>query len=258
YIKPFILRRMKTDVLTELPEKIETRLVAEMSEAQQKIYMAYLMQAKEEMRKELADKGFEKSQFKILSILTRLRQICCHPALIMENYSGESGKMTLLEEVFKDAIEGGHRILLFSQFTSMLGIIRQYLDKQHIEYYYLDGQTPTRDRSDFVRAFNGGSRTVFLISLKAGGVGLNLVGADTVIHYDPWWNPAVEDQATDRAYRIGQQNVVQVIKLIAKGTIEEKIEVLKQKKKALVEAVIQPGETFVNKLTKDEILQLFD
>jgi SNF2 family DNA or RNA helicase len=198
-INPFILRRLKKDVLRELPSKIETRLVAELTESQKKVYLAFLQQAKAEIAKELADKGFDKSHIKILALLTRLRQICCHPALFIDDYDGDSGKMALFEELIEEAIEGGHRILLFSQFTSMLKIIEKWLKTQDIDYLYLDGKTPVQQRGELVKAFNAGNSSVFLISLKAGGTGLNLTGADMVIHFDPWWNPAVEDQATDRA-----------------------------------------------------------
>ena len=257
-IRPFILRRLKRDVLKELPEKIETRMVAELSPEQKKLYLAYLQQAKVDIAKDLQDKGFEKSHIKILSILTRLRQICCHPAMFLEDYEGDSGKLELLEEIIQEALDGGHRILLFSQFTSMLHIIEQGLRKNGIEYFYLDGSTPIEQRADMVKRFNNGEGKVFLISLKAGGTGLNLTGADTVIHFDPWWNPAVEDQATDRAHRIGQKNTVQVIKLITKGTIEEKVYALQQKKKNLIEALVQPEETFITKLSETEIKSLFD
>jgi SNF2 family DNA or RNA helicase len=150
--------------------------------------------------------------------------------------------MELLEDILDDALSGGHRILLFSQFTGMLAIIKEFLDSKKIEYLYLDGSTPTRERGELVRDFNAGKGEVFLISLKAGGTGLNLTGADTVIHFDPWWNPAVEDQATDRAHRIGQDKVVHVMKLITRGTIEEKIFALQQKKKELIDTVIKPGK----------------
>ena len=258
HIKPFILRRMKRDVLKELPQKIETRVTAEMTTEQKKVYLAYLQQAKGEIARELAGDGFQKSQIKILAALTRLRQICCHPSLFLDDFKGESGKTLLLQEILEDALESGHRILLFSQFTSMLDIIGEYLVKEQIEYFYLRGSTKTELRGEMVRAFNEGKGKIFLISLKAGGTGLNLTGADMVIHYDPWWNPAVEDQATDRAYRIGQKNVVQVMKLITQGTIEEKIYNLQQKKREIIDAVIQPGETFVSKLTEREVRELFE
>lgn len=258
HIRPFILRRMKQDVLKELPEKIESKMTVEMTEAQKKVYLAYLGQARQEIAQELRLNGFSKSQLKILAALTRLRQICCHPALFLENFEGESGKMLLLQEILSDALESGHRLLIFSQFTSMLSLIKVYLNSQQIPYFYLDGSIKTETRLELVHAFNQGTGQVFLISLKAGGTGLNLTGADMVIHFDPWWNPAVEDQATDRAYRIGQQNVVQVFKLITEGTIEEKIFELQQKKKELIQTLIQPGETFVNKLSEGEIRELFE
>jgi SNF2 family DNA or RNA helicase len=258
HIKPFLLRRLKTDVLKELPEKIENRMVAELTDEQKKVYIAYLEKIKGEIDKEIAENGFEKSQMKILAGLTRLRQICCHPTLFLEDYTGESGKLQMLQEVVQDSIEGGHRILLFSQFTSMLSIIKSWFDNEKIEYLYLDGSTPSLERGKLVKNFNEGQSKVFLISLKAGGTGLNLTGADMVIHYDPWWNPAVEDQATDRAYRIGQKKRVHAIKLITKGTIEEKIYKLQERKRELINAVIQPGETLLNKLTQAEIRELFE
>lgn len=258
HIKPFILRRLKRDVLKELPDKIEQKIVVELTNEQKKVYLAYLQAIKGEIEEEINSFGFNRSQIKILAGLTRLRQICCHPGMFIENYSGGSGKIDSLEEILKDALEGGHRILLFSQFTSALNIIREMLEKNHVEYMYLDGSTNVLDRGKMVKDFNGGKGDVFLISLKAGGTGLNLTGADMVIHFDPWWNPAVEDQATDRAYRIGQKNTVQVIKLITKGTIEEKIFKLQEKKKEMIDKVITEGETLVSKLSEDEIKYLFD
>ncbi len=257
HIKPFILRRMKKAVLKELPEKIESKMVNEMTTAQTKLYAAWLLKAKQEFEEEVSTKGFEKSQIKILSLLTRLRQICCHPSLFIENYQDGSGKLEMLQELAKDATDSGHRILLFSQFTGMLAIIKQTLADMNIGYYYLDGTTKAEDRIKLVNSFNAGEKEVFLISLKAGGTGLNLTGADMVIHYDPWWNPAVEDQATDRAYRIGQKNSVQVYKLITKNTIEEKIYLLQQKKKEMIDSLIKPGENFLTKMNETEIRELF-
>ncbi|MCK5758182.1 MAG: SNF2 helicase associated domain-containing protein [Clostridiales bacterium] len=257
HIKPFILRRMKKDVLQELPEKIENKMVSELTEDQKKVYLAWMQKLKGEISNEINEVGFNKSHIKILAGLTRLRQICCHPSLFLEDYDKESGKLLQLEEVISDAMDGGHRILVFSQFTSMLKIIKKSLEKEKISYFYLDGSTKMKDRGTMVNLFNDGEADVFLISLKAGGLGLNLTGADTVIHYDPWWNPAVEDQATDRAYRIGQDKVVQVIKLITAGTIEEKIYSLQQRKKALIDSVIQPGQTLITKLTKQDVEDLF-
>lgn len=258
YIKPFILRRLKKEVLKELPDKIEHKLVAELTNEQKKIYLAYLNQIKGEIEEEIKDKGFERSHIKILAGLTRLRQICCHPSLFIEDFQGESGKLQLLDELINDILDGGHRILLFSQFTSMLKIIREMLEIKGIKYLYLDGSTEIKERGHLVDSFNKGSGDVFLISLKAGGTGLNLTGADTVIHFDPWWNPAVEEQATDRAYRIGQKNVVHVMKLITQGTIEDKIFKLQERKRELIDSVIQPGETLVSKLSEKEIRDLFE
>ncbi len=257
-IRPFILRRLKIDVLKELPEKIENKMMTELTEEQKKVYLAYLARAKGEIFAEIDSSGYEKSHIKILSAITRLRQICCHPAMFLEDYKGESGKLQQLEEIIPDALAGGHRILLFSQFTSMLKIIQKRLEKLKISYFYLDGTTAAKDRNQLVKRFNEGEGKVFLISLKAGGTGLNLTGADMVIHYDPWWNPAVEEQASDRAYRIGQEKVVHVMRLITKGTIEEKIEKLKEKKRSLADAVIRPGETMISKLSREEIMDLFE
>lgn len=254
---PFVLRRLKKHVLNELPEKIENIVFAELSPEQKKLYVAYLKEIQGEIQEEIKENGFERSQIKILAALTRLRQICCHPALFFENYKGTSGKFELLQEIIENSIKGNHRILLFSQFTSMLAMIKDMLEKLKVSYYYLDGSTPIEERGNMVNDFNNGNTDIFLISLKAGGTGLNLTGADMVIHFDPWWNPAVEEQATDRAYRIGQKNVVHVMKLITKGTIEEKILKLQDKKRELIDGVIQPGETLLSKISKDELMELF-
>lgn len=257
HIQPFIMRRMKKDVLAELPEKIEKKMVSDMTEEQKEIYLSYLSSMKQELDEEIERNGFEKSRMMILASLTRLRQICCHPSTFVENYEGGSGKMNLLLELLHHAIDGGHRVLVFSQFTSMLQLIEDELKEESIEYFYLDGSTPIEQRGEDVKRFNEGQGKVYLISLKAGGTGLNLTGADMVIHYDPWWNPAVEEQATDRVYRIGQKNIVNVMKLITKGTIEEKIYKLQEKKRSLSDAVIQAGELFINKLSREEIEDLF-
>ncbi len=254
-IKPFVMRRMKSDVLAELPEKIEETVYAELMPEQKKLYEAYLSVAKKEVRRMLDERN---SGVMILSILTRLRQICCHPALFDDNYTDRSGKLEVLCELLLSAISGGHRILVFSQFTSMLKIIRKELDARGIMSFYLDGATPPSERAELSDRFNGGERSVFLISLKAGGTGLNLVGADMVIHYDPWWNPAVTDQASDRAYRIGQKRAVLVIRLVTSGTIEEQILKLQDKKRALADGVIIKNSATLSNLTNDEILSLFE
>ena len=256
-IAPFILRRMKKDVLTELPDKYESKMLTELTSEQKKVYLSYLENIRNEIHTGYSEDNRANNSIKILAALTRLRQICCHPSTFIENYQGGSGKLELLMEVITDCIANDHRILVFSQFTSMLQIIEKELIELEIPYFYLVGSTSTMERNDYVKRFNNGEGKVFLISLKAGGTGLNLTGADTVIHYDPWWNPAVEDQATDRAYRIGQQNKVHVMKLITKGTIEEKIYRLQRKKKELSETVINTKEVFINTLSREELEDLF-
>lgn len=257
-IEPFVLRRIKEEVLTELPDKTITVLNNEMDEEQFKVYMSYMVKAKKEVAEEISVNGFEKSQIKILSLLMRLRQICCHPSLFIENYKGESSKLTQCIELVKDAIQSGHKILLFSGYTSMFEIIQKELQKEGINYYKLTGQTKVGERLKLVDEFNNNSDVkVFLISLKAGGTGLNLIGADTVIHYDPWWNLSTENQATDRMYRIGQKRNVQVYKLITKNSIEEKIYELQQKKAKLIDNMLSTKETFISKLSKEEIMELF-
>ncbi|UZH05864.1 DEAD/DEAH box helicase [Heyndrickxia coagulans] len=255
-VRPFILRRVKKDVLKELPDKIETNQLSELTKPQKELYLAYLDRIRHETAQTLAEGDFNRNRIKILAGLTRLRQLCCHPALFVENYQGESGKLEQLVELAHTAIENGKRLLIFSQFSSMLQLIRTRLSDEGIDSFYLDGQTPSRERVEMADRFNSGEKNVFLISLKAGGTGLNLTGADTVVLYDLWWNPAVEEQAAGRAHRIGQKNVVQVIRLISRGTIEEKIYELQQKKKELIEKVIQPGETMLNSLNEEEIKEL--
>lgn len=257
-INPFILRRIKKEVLTELPEKNITIMNNEMTDEQQKVYLSYFMQTKKEVTEELNENGFEKSKLKILMLLTRLRQICCHPSMFIENYKGESGKLNQCMDLVRDAIDAGHKILLFSSYTSMFEIIEERLKRRNIKYYKLTGQTQVSKRVDMVERFNKDDDIkVFLISLKAGGTGLNLTGADVVIHYDPWWNLSAENQATDRAYRIGQKNSVQVYKLITANSIEEKINKLQEKKAKLSEQLLSTEETFINKLSKEEIMELF-
>ncbi len=257
-ISPFVLRRLKKDVLQELPEKIENRYISALTHEQKKIYLAYLEQIKGNVGEILKQGTFAKSKIRILAALTRLRQICCHPGLFVEGYTGESGKLLQLIEIVEESLAGGHRLLIFSQFSSMLKIIRTVMEEHQVSYFYLDGSTPALERMDMANQFNQGDKDVFLISLKAGGTGLNLTGADTVVLYDLWWNPAVEDQAADRAHRIGQQKVVQVIRMIAQGTIEEKIYELQQQKRHLVDQVIRSGETLLTKLTEAEIRDLLD
>ena len=257
-VAPFVLRRTKTEVLKELPEKTVTVMYNEMEEEQAKVYKNYLLTAKKEIRKEL-DEDSEVSNMKILSLITRLRQIASHPSMFLEDYEYGSSKVNQCVELVKEAISSGHKMLIFSSFTSIFDILEKELEKNDIKYFKLTGQTKVDTRVSMVDEFNKSDDVpVFLVSLKAGGTGLNLIGADMVIHFDPWWNMSQENQATDRAYRIGQRNNVQVFKLITKGTIEEKIQELQDKKSKITDSVIKSGETFINKMSKEEILKLFE
>ncbi|AQY38283.1 SNF2 helicase associated domain-containing protein [Bacillus thuringiensis] len=252
-VKPFVLRRLKGDVLNELPEKIEHLQSSELLPDQKSFYAAYLAKLREETLKHLDKDTLRKNKIRILAGLTRLRQICCHPALFVDDYKGSSAKFEQLLEILEECRSTGKRILIFSQFTKMLSIIGRELNRQAIPYFYLDGSTPAQERVELCDRFNEGEGELFLISLKAGGTGLNLTGADTVILYDLWWNPAVEQQAADRAYRMGQKNTVQVIKLVAQGTIEEKMHELQESKKNLIAEVIEPGEEKLSSITEEEI-----
>lgn len=254
--RPFILRRLKQDVLKELPDKIETEQYASLTKLQKQVYLAYVEKMQNQISETLATKGFEKGKLEILAGLTRLRQICCHPSLFLENYHGKSGKLEHLKDLVAELRGTNRRILIFSQFSSMLAMIGTTLTKEGHDYFYLDGSTPSETRVNMADAFNDGEKGIFLISLKAGGTGLNLTGADTVILFDLWWNPAIEAQAAGRAHRIGQKEVVQVIRLITEGTIEEKIFQLQQEKRALVDQIIQPGETMLSKLSESELQEL--
>ena len=258
-IEPFILRRTKKEVLKELPDKTTIVLNNEMTQEQEKIYLSYLSQARTELNEEIEYKGFEQSRIKILALLTRLRQICCHPSLFISNYKEDSGKLNQCIELVKDGIQSGHKILLFSGYTSMFEIIEKELKKENINYFKLTGKTKMKERFDLIEKFNNSDETkVFLISLRAGGTGINLTSADMVIHYDPWWNLSVENQATDRTHRIGQTKKVQVYKLITKNSIEEKIYDLQQKKKELIDNMLSTDTKFINKLSKEDILGLFE
>ncbi len=255
-VRPFLLRRLKSDVLQELPEKIETIMSSNLFNEQKKLYAAYLAKLRQESLKHLDQDGFHKSRIRILAGLTRLRQICCHPALFVEGYKGSSAKFEQLLETVQECLDAGRRMLVFSQFTGMLHLIAKELAERGIPYFYLDGQTPGAKRVELCERFNNGEGEVFLISLKAGGTGLNLTGADTVILYDLWWNPAVEQQAMDRAHRIGQKKVVQVIRLVAQDTVEDKMYALQRKKQNLIEEVIQPGEDGLSSWTEEDIREL--
>ncbi len=253
-ISPFILRRLKEDVLDELPEKIEKEYIIPMSSKQKQVYNGYLREVKKKLKES------KQSKILIFSYLTKLRQLCLDPSLLIEDFKEESSKIKTLEEIIKEVLEANKKIIIFSQFTSALNKIGNKLDTNNIEYLYLDGSISAKERLKLAEEFNKGSKKIFLISLKAGGVGLNLTSANVVVHFDPWWNPAVENQATDRAYRIGQKNVVEVIKLISKDTIEEKIVRLQEEKKELISKVID-GKSLngdkLNSITEEELLNLF-
>ena len=255
-VRPFLLRRMKEQVLMELPGKEETLETSELFPEQKALYAAYLAKLRFDALKHLDKETFHKNRIRILAGITRLRQICCHPALFVEGYKGSSAKFEQLLHILEESKASGRRVLIFSQFTQMLKLIATELAKRGDSYFYLDGQTPPEDRVLLCNQFNEGERDLFLISLKAGGTGLNLTGADTVILYDLWWNPAVEEQAADRAHRMGQKNVVQVIKLIARGTIEEKMNVLQQKKKTLILDILQADENRASSLTEQDIREI--
>ncbi|MEI4621094.1 DEAD/DEAH box helicase [Bacillus pfraonensis] len=255
-VKPFVLRRLKEDVLKELPEKIDHLQSSELLPEQKKLYAAYLAKLREETLKHLDKDTLRKNKIRILAGLTRLRQVCCHPGLFVDGYKGSSAKFEQLLEIIEECRSTGKRILIFSQFTKMLAIIGRELNRQAVPYFYLDGNTPSSERVALCNRFNEGEGDLFLISLKAGGTGLNLTGADTVILYDLWWNPAVEQQAADRAYRMGQKNTVQVIKLVAHGTIEEKMNELQESKKNLIAEVIEPGQEKFSSITEEEIREI--
>lgn len=252
---PFILRRKKETVLRDLPDKIEEVRYTVFEPSQKKIYDSQLIRMKNLLEK-TSQEDFNKNRMKILADITRLRQICCDPSLIIEDYKGGSAKRQLLMELIEEAMDGGHKMLVFSQFTSMLQLIEGDLDQRGIPYYLITGSTPKKKRLELVNDFNENEVPVFLISLKAGGTGLNLIGADVVIHFDPWWNAAAENQATDRAHRIGQKSKVSVFKLIVKGTIEEKILLMQEEKQNLADEILNgDGRSFMN-FSKDELLDL--
>ena len=260
-LRPFILRRLKTEVAKDLPAKLEQISYCELTDDQLEIYKQVLAVSRKEVMDAVGANGVAKSKMIVLNALLRLRQICCDLRLLkMENAEftdDSSGKVAMFGELLEQAIDGGHRVLVFSQFTTMLALLKDKLTAEKIEYCYLDGSTT--NRGAVVEKFQGNAKIpIFLISLKAGGVGLTLTGADTVIHFDPWWNPAVEDQATDRAHRIGQTRVVTSYKLIARGTVEEKILALQQKKRAIIKATLGGEETLADNLTWEEIQGLFE
>ncbi|MDK0684870.1 DEAD/DEAH box helicase [Clostridium perfringens] len=261
-ITPFILRRLKEDVLSELPEKLEKKYLVEMKGKQKQLYSFYVKAIKNELNENKVYEKSGKNKINLFAYLTKLREICLDPSIVVPDYKGESSKLTVVKEIIKDASESGKKILLFSQFTSVLKKIEKDFKKEDISYLYLDGGTSAKERVERVKKFNEDSNIkVFLISLKAGGVGLNLTSASVVIHFDPWWNPAVEDQATDRAHRFGQENKVEVIKLVAKDTIEEKIVLMQEDKRELIQSLMD-GKTMdgkgLKRLTEEEISKLFE
>lgn len=250
-ITPFILRRTKKEVLKDLPDKIEMVRYTTMEDEQLKLYEAQLLKT----RKMLEDKT---SKIEILSALTRMRQICVHPKMFVDEFNGESAKINLLMELLDELIENDHKVLIFSQFTTVFDYIGEKLKEKNIEYFTLTGKTSALLRVNMADIFNKKSspQKVFLISLKAGGTGLNLVGADTVIQLDPWWNVAAENQASDRAHRIGQQNVVQVIKIICENSIEQKVLELQELKKDIVDKVIADNDENIIKLSENDLQYL--
>ena len=258
-VGPFILRRSKAEVLKDLPEKLEEVHYAGFgrSSEQRKLYDAQVVRMREDLRRK-SEEDLKRSRIEILAELTKIRQICCDPALLYENYKGDSVKKEMCMELVRSVVEGEHKALIFSQFTRMLELLKAELDKEKIPYYEITGATPKEARIERVRAFNADRTPVFLISLKAGGTGLNLTGADVVIHYDPWWNVAVQNQATDRAHRIGQTKVVTVYQLILKGSIEERIMELQQQKRALAEDILSSENVTASTFSREELLELLE
>jgi SNF2 family DNA or RNA helicase len=254
-ISPFVLRRLKGDVLKELPDKLEEVRYVRFEGEQQRLYDAQATKIRAMLEK-TSDEDVKRNKIQILAQLTRIRQICCDPSLIFEDYQAASAKREACLDLIRSAMDGGHRILLFSQFTSMLALLEKDLTDAGIEWYTITGATPKQERVDLVRRFNEGDIPVFLISLKVGGTGLNLTGADTVIHYDPWWNVAAQNQATDRAHRIGQIHTVCVYKLIGKDTVEEKILKLQQDKQDLADEILSGEGRSISAMSREELMAL--
>ena len=253
-VSPFILRRLKGDVLADLPDKLEEIRYAKLEVQQQQLYDGQVVHMKEMIASQ-QEEDFQKNKLQILAELTKIRQICCDPELLFEKYDGGSAKRAACLELIQSAIEGDHKMLVFSQFTSMLELLEKDLNREGIAYYKITGATPKQKRVELVNAFNGDDTPVFLISLKAGGTGLNLTGADVVIHYDPWWNQAVQNQATDRAHRIGQTKAVSVYKLIVKDTIEEKIVKMQEDKRDLADEQGRAAGIAGNEIVKHSVMK---
>ena len=257
-INPFILRRKKKDVILDLPDKIENNIYVDLTDEQKKIYVAELERVNKEMEEIMANEGIEKARFMILQLLTKLRQICISPSIIYNNYEGGSAKLEEFVKVIKESTDNGHKVLVFTSFKTALELARNKLKEEGVTSYVIDGSVSAKKRMELVNDFNNNDTNVFFLMLKSGGTGLNLTAADVVIHLDLWWNPQAENQATDRAHRIGQKNVVQVIKIITKGTIEEKILELQEKKKILSDKLIDAntGNNSFSKLTEKDIKNL--
>jgi SNF2 family DNA or RNA helicase len=252
-IQPFLLRRTKTQVLEELPSRTEILLHVDLSTEEMALYETLRLSAIAKLSNSDAEAGTKHLQ--VLAELMKLRRVCCNARLVMPDTPLPSAKLQLFGEVLSDLLDNRHKALVFSQFVDHLHILRNYLDEQKIQYQYLDGSTPAAQRKKRVDAFQAGQGDVFLISLKAGGTGLNLTAADYVIHMDPWWNPAVEDQASDRAHRIGQQRPVTIYRLVAKNTIEEKIVDLHHHKRDLADSLLE-GTDMSGRISTDELLRL--
>lgn len=253
-VQPFILRRVKKDVLQELPEKTETTLSIAFDEAEETMYMANLAQMNKELQQELD--LVKTNRFQVLGMLMRLRQLCCDPRLVYDEVTQPSSKLKACMELVSSLVDNNKSVLLFSNFTSMLDLIQVELQHLHIPYFRMDGSTGKEDRRELVQKFQDKERKVFLISLKSGGTGINLTAAEAVIHYDPWWNVSAENQASDRAYRIGQNSSVQVYKLIMRNTVEERIQHLQQMKKELADIFVEENEANIMKMDKEQILEL--
>jgi SNF2 family DNA or RNA helicase len=257
-LHPFLLRRIRTEVARDLPPRLSQLSPCYLTPDQQVVYAELLNASRRRLQDMVSKQGFNRCRMEVLSTLLRLRQVCCHLELLkLPNLQAKypSAKLDLFFELLDEALDGNHRVLVFSQFVTMLHILRRHLDERELAYCYLDGAT--KDRMDVVRRFNSQREIpVFLISLKAGGTGLNLTGADMVIHFDPWWNPAVEDQATDRAYRIGQKKTVYSIKLITKNTVEEKVLALQERKRSVIQATMQTDDKMIQSLTWDDVQEL--
>ena len=225
---------------------------------QQKLYVANAMEMSRELRQRFQMDGIAQSRFMVLSLLTKLRQICCHPRLCYDTFEGDSSKLEMCMELIHNSVDGNHKVLVFSSFTSMLALVKEKLDAENIPYFELTGATSKHKRMEMVNQFQEGKVPIFLISLKAGGTGLNLTAADVVIHFDPWWNSSAQNQATDRTHRIGQMNNVNVYNLIAKDTIEEKILKLQEMKSNLADAIVEEGGNLISQMSKEDILALFE